>query len=195
MAHINQAYLETVNVLANSIEGRDPYTQLHVDRVAMYARWLAEALCWPEAHLRSLEFGARLHDIGKIIVPDHILKKPGALTNEEWALMKQHPIAGAKILHNISHLRPVTAYVLYHHERWDGSGYPQGLKGREIPIEGRLLAIVDVYDALTTIRPYHPARPQHEVQKFLQLRSGTLFDPDLVEIFLKSLQEHRKVHP
>lgn len=188
IAHIGQAYLETVKVLANLIEGRDLYTHGHVERVARYARWIAEALQWPPEQLRRLEFGARMHDIGKIVVPDHILNKASALTAEEWEIMKQHPSVGAKILRNIQYLRDIVPYVLYHHERWDGSGYPEGLQGRDIPIEGRLLAIADVYDALTTARPYHPARPTSEVIKFLRMRSNVHFDPDLVEIFIRTLQ-------
>ncbi len=189
VALIDQAYLETVNVLANTIEGRDPYTHGHVERVAAYAQCLAQELGWPEENLRLLAFGARLHDIGKIIVPDHILKKGGGLSPEEWALMKQHPIAGAKILRNIRHLQAAEPYVLHHHERWDGSGYPFGLHGREIPMEGRLLALADVYDALTTARPYHPARPRPEVFAYLNIRAGKHFDPDLVPIFLQAIQK------
>ena len=101
--------------------------------------------------------------------------------------MRQHPEAGVKILRGISHLQGTLPYILYHHERWDGSGYPHGLHGKQIPVEGRVLAIADVYDALTTERPYHPPRPRAEVVKFLQLNSGTLFDPNLVSIFLSSL--------
>lgn len=190
VAYMDQAYLEMVNVLANTIETRDPYTQGHVERLARYARWLAEPLDWPLEHMRRLEFGARLHDVGKIVVPDHILKKPGPLTDEEWELMKQHPIAGARILSNISNLQSAIPFVLYHHERWDGTGYPRGLKGREIPLEGRLLAIVDVYDALTTDRPFHPARPVAEVLKYLSLRSGHQFDPELINLFLQVIQKH-----
>jgi putative two-component system response regulator len=192
IAYINQAYLETVKVLANTIETRDPYTHGHVERVATYARWLANALSWPAENMRMLEFGSRLHDIGKIIVPDHILKKPGQLTPEEWSLMKQHTEAGAKILRGISHLQIITPYVLHHHERWDGSGYPHGLKGREIPLEGRLLAIADVYDALTSARPYHPARSHRDVIRYLQIRSGTHFDPDLSAIFIQVLEKKAK---
>jgi len=192
IAHIDQAYLETVNVLANTIEGRDPLTHGHVERVAQYARWLAEEMGWPPENLRMLEFGSRLHDIGKIIVPDHILNKPEALTPEEWALMKRHPEAGAKILQNIHHLKAITPYVLYHHERWDGNGYPHGLKGKEIPLEGRLLTIVDVYDALTTTRPYHPKRHPHEVMKFLSMQAGKQFDPDLTAIFIDVLNKRLK---
>jgi len=190
MAQIGQAYLETVNVLANAIEGRDPYTRGHVERVASYAERVAVALDWPPDQLRILDFGARLHDIGKIVVPDHILKKGGPLTEAEWDVMKQHPEAGAKILSEISHLRETIPYILNHHEHWDGTGYPYGLKGKTIPVEGRLLAVVDVYDALTTSRPYHPARPPAEVVKFLQLKSGVFFDPHMVEAFIAVLEKN-----
>src|SRR5258708_7598049 len=175
VAQIGQAYLETVNVLANAIEGRDPYTRGHVERVATYATQMARGLSWSDSEMRTLDFGARLHDIGKIIVPDSVLKKTGPLTDTEWALMRQHPEAGAKILDQISHLRDTIPYVLNHHEHWDGTGYPRGLKGKEIPIQGRLLAVVDVFDALTTARPYHPARPAAEVVKFLQVKTGSFF--------------------
>lgn len=193
IALIDQAYLETIEVLANTVEMRDPYTHGHIGRVSMYAQWLAEAMEWPQEQLRMLAFGARLHDIGKVIVPDHILKKPGDLTEEEWDLMKQHPVAGAKIVGSIKHLKEATNYVLYHHEHWDGSGYPHGLQGRDIPIEGRLLAIADVYDALTTDRPYHPARPRAEVTRYLQQRAGVQFDPDMVPFFVQILEEKMRL--
>ena len=107
--------------------------------------------------------------------------------------MKQHPTAGARILSNIKHLNNAVDYVLYHHERWDGSGYPKGLVGRDIPIEGRLLAIADVYDALTTDRPYHPARPRSEVVIYLRSRAGVHFDPDLVPIFAQVLERRARM--
>jgi len=190
-AHIGQAYLETVTVMANAIEGRDRYTRGHVDRVTTYATWLAEELRWPPDHLRILELGARLHDIGKIRVPDHILNKPGPLDDEEWEIMRKHPSVGARILRGISHLQPAMPYILYHHERWDGTGYPEGLKGREIPIEARLLAIADVYDAITTRRPYHTPQSDVEVIQILRSESGKHFDPDLVQIFIRALEKHR----
>jgi len=188
VAHIGKAYLETVTVLANTIEGRDPYTHGHVSRVVSYARALAVAIGWKEEHLRILEVGALLHDIGKIVVPDQILNKPGPLSDEEWILMKQHPAAGAKILQEISHLRDALPYIYSHHEHWDGSGYPQRLSGKNIPIEGRLLTLADVYDALTTKRPYHPARPKEEVISFLQYYAGKHFDPELVPVFIQVLR-------
>jgi len=189
VAHIGQAYLETVTVLANAIEGRDYYTRGHVDRVTAYALRLAKELRWPPNQLRILELGARLHDIGKVRVPDNILNKPGPLNDEEWAIMKKHPSVGARVLRGISHLRPAMPCILYHHERWDGKGYPEGLKGREIPIEARLLAIVDVYDAITTKRPYHPAKSYQEVVELLKSESGKHFDPDLVPIFINIIAE------
>jgi putative two-component system response regulator len=192
IALVDQAYLDTVTVLAKTIEGRDPHTYGHIDRVVKYARWLAEALDWPADLMRWLEFGARLHDIGKIIVPDQHLKKTGPLTAEEWHIMKQHPEAGAKILHDIGYLNDAIPYVLYHHERWDGKGYPFGMHGRDIPIEGRMMAIVDVYDALTTDRPYHPAMPYAEVTTYLQAKGGTIFDPELVSIFVQILRDRQQ---
>jgi putative two-component system response regulator len=192
VAHIGQAYLETVKVLANAIEGRDRYTRGHVDRVTRYATWMAEELRWPDHQIKTLKFGCRLHDIGKIIIPDHILNKKGRLTEDEWQLMRQHPIAGQKILHNIKHLEETQPYILYHHERWDGSGYPEGLKGREIPLEARLLAIADIYDALTTERSYHPARPHQEVLKYIRMTAGKEVDPDLAEVFLKVMKNRYK---
>jgi putative two-component system response regulator len=189
VAHIGQAYLETVTVLANAIEGRDFYTRGHVDRVTNYALLFAKELQWPPDHLRTLELGARLHDIGKVRVPDHILNKPGPLNEEEWSIMKKHPSMGTRILRGISHLRPAMPYILYHHERWDGTGYPEGLKRREIPIEARLLAIVDAYDAITTRRPYHPGKSNQEVIEIMKTESGKHFDPDLVPIFIDIIEK------
>jgi len=191
VAHIGTAYLETVKVIANAIEGRDRYTRGHVDRVTTYAKWLAEELRWPLDHIRILEFGARLHDIGKVTVPDQILNKPGPLNDEEWFIMRKHPTVGARILRDISHLQSAMPYILYHHERWDGTGYPEGLQGREIPIEARLLAITDVYDAVTTNRPYHPPQRYVDVIELLKSESGKHFDPDLVPIFLNVIDRKR----
>jgi putative two-component system response regulator len=190
IAHIDLAYLETVTMLANAIESRDSYTHGHVERVTRYARWLAEKLRWPDENLRSLEYGARLHDIGKIIVPDHILLKNGPLTDSEWSEMKRHPEAGASMLVNISHLRDAVPYVLHHHEWWDGSGYPRGLVGREIPIEARIMAIVDVYDALTTNRPYRSAEGSGYVKEYMKEFIGKQFDPEMFEIFIEVLDDH-----
>ncbi len=191
VAQVGQAYLDTVMVLANAIEGRDKYTRGHVERVTAYALWLAKALKWPAQHLRVLEFGARLHDIGKIIIPGHILNKPEPLSDDEWALMKKHTVAGAKMLQEIPHLRGTLPYILYHHEKWDGSGYPKGLKAKEIPIQGRILALADVYDAISTARPYHKATPHEAVIKIISEEAGRHFDPQLVPIFIKIMNAKR----
>jgi putative two-component system response regulator len=190
IAHIDQAYLETVEVLANAVEGRDRYTRGHIERVTTYALWMAEELRWPSENIRILQFGSRLHDIGKVIVPDQILNKPGQLNAEEWDLMKKHPIAGAKIIQKISHLEEAIPYVLHHHEKWSGDGYPHGLNGREIPLGARILALADVYDAMTTLRPYRPARSRDVVLKLIAEDSGKHFDPDLVPTFTQVIRIH-----
>lgn len=189
-AHTEKAYLETVKSLANAIEGRDKYARGHNNRVTSYALWVAKALKWPKHHLRALTFGARLHDIGKIAIPAKTLNKPQSLTKEEWALIKQHPVIGAKMIQRIHYLNSAVPYVLYHHERWDGSGYPKGFSAKEIPVQGRLLAIVDSYDSLTTARPYHPAREHEEVVQFLRSKAGTYFDPDLTRIFIDIIERY-----
>jgi len=183
-AQVGQAYLDTVKVLANAIEGRDKYTRGHVERVTTYSLWLAKALKWSAQHIRILEFGARLHDIGKIVIPGSILNKPDRLTDEEWELMKNHTFAGAKMLQNIPHLRGTLPYILCHHEKWDGSGYPKGLKSKEIPIQGRVLALADAYDAMTSSRSYQNAKNHAEVIKIISADAGTHFDPQLAPMFI-----------
>ncbi len=190
IAHIDQAYLETVEVLANAVEGRDRYTRGHIERVTTYAIWMVEELRWPSENMRILQFGARLHDIGKIIVPDQVLNKPGRLNSEEWNLMKKHPVAGAKILQKISHLEEAMPYILYHHEKWDGTGYPEGKRGREIPLGARILALADVFDAMTTGRPYRPAQSRELVLEYIAKESGNHFDPDLVPTFIQIIKHH-----
>lgn len=180
-----EAHLQTVLLMANVIESRDPYTRGHVDRVCELSLMLGRELGWDKYSLTMLEFGAILHDIGKIIVPTEILNKPGKLTDDEWAFLRQHPEAGAKMLEDIHHLKPAIPFVLYHHENWNGSGYPFGLKGKNIPIEGRLLAIADAYDAMTSERSYHKAIPKEEALQRIKEESGICFDPFLVEAFLK----------
>ena len=193
VSHIDQAHLETVEVLANAVEGRDRYTRGHIERVTTYALWMAEELRWPQDQIRILKFGARLHDIGKIIIPDHILNKPEKLDADEWQLMKEHPVAGGRILQKISHLLDALPYILYHHERWDGSGYPEGLAGRDIPVGARILALADVYDALSTARPYHPPMQRDKVFKFIQSQVGQHFDPDMVSIFIRVIEKRSRV--
>lgn len=180
------AHLQTVIMLANVIEARDPYTAGHLERVRRLALNLAFALNWKQVDIAILEFGAILHDIGKIIVPSRMLKKTGPLDEEEWKLMRQHPEAGAKMLEGVDHLRAAIPYVLCHHEWWNGSGYPHGLKGEKIPKEGRLLAIVDAFDAMTTNRPYHAGMSVADAMEEIRRNREIYFDPVMADIFIKS---------
>jgi putative two-component system response regulator len=180
-----EAHLQTLMVLANVIEARDPQTRGHVERVQYNAMALGRALGWSLEDLTFLEFGAILHDVGKIVVPRAILNKQGSLDPEELQVMRQHAEAGAAMLNGVDHLRPVIPYALCHHERWDGNGYPRGLTGEDIPKEGRLLAIVDVYDAMISDRPYRAGMDKEMVLDELRKGAGTHFDPQMVEVFLR----------
>ncbi len=181
----HEAHLQTITLLANVIEARDAYTRGHVERVQQFAVELGRALNWSLEDMTILEFGALLHDVGKITTPESVLNKPGQLTPEETEIMRAHTTAGAHIIEGVPHLRPAKPYVLSHHERWDGTGYPQGLMGEDIPREGRLMAIVDVYDALTSDRPYHKGITPKEALNFLQRGSGKHFDPQMADVFCK----------
>jgi putative two-component system response regulator len=180
------AHLQTVIMLANVIEARDPYTAGHLERVRRLALNLAFALDWENEQIVFLEFGAILHDIGKIIVPSRVLKKTGPLDEDEWKLMRQHPEAGAKMLEGVDHLKAAIPYVLNHHEWWNGSGYPMGLKGENIPREGRLLAIVDAFDAMTTNRPYHVSMMANDAIEEICQNRGVYFDPKMVDVFIRA---------
>jgi len=180
------AHLQTVIMLANVIETRDPYTAGHLERVRRLSINLAFALNWNTEDIAILEFGAILHDIGKIVVPSQVLKKTGPLTKEEWKLMRQHPEVGAKMLEGVDHLKAAVPYVLNHHEWWNGSGYPVGLKGEKIPREGRLLAIADAFDAMTTNRPYHSSMPAVDALDELARYRGIYFDPEMVDAFIQT---------
>lgn len=180
----HQAHLQTITLLANVIEARDAYTRGHVERVQQAAIELGRALNWSPEDMIILEFGALLHDVGKITTPESVLNKPGQLTPEEVEIMRNHTVAGAHIIESVPHLRPAKPYVLYHHERWDGTGYPEGLSGEGIPREGRLMAIVDVYDALTSNRPYHTGITAREALNFLRHGSGKHFDPHMADVFI-----------
>ncbi|RME88711.1 MAG: response regulator [Anaerolineae bacterium] len=188
MVDTREAHLQTVLMLANAIEIRDPYTRGHVERVRRLALAFGRALGLDEGSMLALEFGAILHDVGKIIIPKEILVKPGSLTEEEKAIMQQHVLAGANMLKGITHLKAALPYVLYHHERWDGTGYPHGLAGESIPFEGRLLAIVDAYDALISDRSYRPGRPIEQALLEIERSISTYFDPYLADVFLEMMR-------
>ncbi len=179
------AHVQTVRMLANAVEARERYTRGHVERVQHYALQLARALGWEAEALSLCEFGALLHDVGKLAVPRSILNKRRPLTYSEWELLRRHPETGRQMLEGVDHLRGAIPYVLYHHERWNGTGYPARLAGLEIPREGRLLAIVDAYDAMTTNRPYRLAMPVDQALAEIRKQSGVQFDPAIVEVFVQ----------
>jgi HD-GYP domain-containing protein (c-di-GMP phosphodiesterase class II) len=144
---------------------------------------MAEALGVGEDELTHIRRGALLHDIGKIGIPDSILLKPGELTDEEWEIMKQHPVFAYNMLSEIEYLEPALDIPFCHHERWDGTGYPRGLKGEAIPLAARIFAVIDVWDALLSDRPYRDAWPEDKVRDYIRAQSGTHFDPAVVDVF------------
>ena len=166
-----------------ALELRDKETEGHSLRVVDLAMALAEHLGLPPEQMEHVQRGALLHDIGKLGVPDAILLKPGALTPEEWSVMKRHPIYAHDWIEPIPYLKPALAIPWCHHERWDGSGYPRGLQGEEIPLEARIFALVDVWDALLSDRPYRPAWERQKVLAYLQEESGKHFDLRVVDAF------------
>jgi putative nucleotidyltransferase with HDIG domain len=182
-------YRASVEVLAATIDAKDPYTHDHSRKVARYARLLAEALgCSPE-EVEQIELAGLLHDVGKIGVPDPILRKPGRLTPEEWELMKAHARLGADILAAHPALRPIVPLVRHHHERWDGRGYPDGLEGSQIPLGAAIIGLADAFDTMTSDRPYRRAMPIAAAVEELERCSGTQFHPDVVATFRRLLEE------
>ncbi|HOJ34350.1 MAG TPA: HD domain-containing protein [Candidatus Hydrogenedentes bacterium] len=182
---VEKGYHDTLVVLANTIEMRDHYTIGHTWRVTHFAVEIGRKLGWTEEKLRECEMGGILHDVGKIAIDDAILRKAGKLTDEEFAKMKIHPERGARMMQDEEFLTPLIPYALYHHERWDGKGYPFGLAGQDIPIEGRVIAVADTYDAMTSNRPYRKGLdPEVAVQEIIK-GSGTQFDPACVEALVE----------
>jgi ribonuclease P protein subunit RPR2 len=180
---LRRSYMATVRALSNAVEARDAYTGKHAERVTAYGMEVVRALGMDLTHVPELEFGFLLHDVGKVAIPDAILYKPESLTAEERALMARHPVIGAEIIRGIDFLGDASLVVLSHHERWDGTGYPDGLAGEEIPLVARVFAIADVLDALTTDRPYRPASPLAVARRMIIVESGTHFDPRVVDAF------------
>ena len=178
-----RSYKDTVRALSNAVEARDAYTGKHAERVAAYGITIARVLGIYRPDAPELEFGFLLHDIGKVAIPDAILYKPGPLTEDERRLMSTHPVVGAGIIGGIEFLHEATQVVRSHHERWDGTGYPDGLAGEEIPLAARVFAVADVFDALTTDRPYRGAVSLSEARKIIGQGSGTHFDPAVVSAF------------
>lgn len=185
---LKKSYLQAIRALASAIEARDVYTAGHTDRVTRLAEQIALHLGWSERDIQTLQVGCTLHDIGKIGVPDAILTKTDRLTDAERKMMNKHPQMGLKIIRGVDLLRPAIPYLASHHERFDGTGYPRGLKGEEIPVEGRVLAVADTFDAIMSDRPYRKGAPVAVAIKELLDNRGTQFDPDIVTAFLGVLR-------
>jgi putative nucleotidyltransferase with HDIG domain len=180
---LTRSYMATVRALSNAVEARDAYTGRHAERVSRFAIEVSRELGLPAPDAPEVEFGFLLHDVGKLAVPDAILFKPGPLTSEERTLMSQHTIVGAEIMRDIEFLAEASKVVRSHHERWDGSGYPDGLAGEQIPLSARAFAVADVFDALTTNRPYRVALSVAQARAMIDEQSGSHFDPQVVEAF------------
>ena len=188
-AELMLAYEATLEGWSAALDLRDHETEGHTQRVTALTIELAEAMGIKEAELVNIRRGALLHDIGKMGVPDHILLKPGSLNEEEWQHMRMHAVYAYNLLSNISYLRDALDIPYCHHERWNGSGYPQGLKGEEIPLPARIFAVADVYDALTSNRPYRSGWPREKALSYIREQSGNYFDPKVVDIFLRMINE------
>jgi HD-GYP domain-containing protein (c-di-GMP phosphodiesterase class II) len=182
---LQRAYLDTVNALVNSLEARDNYTRGHTGRVTIFTREIAKNMGLKDEALFTIELGALLHDVGKIGVPDAILNKAGPLDKDEFEIIKKHPDKGILILENVVYLKQAVPAVLYHHERFDGSGYPRKIDGKNIPLSGRIIAIADSFDAMTSDRPYRPRMKFSMATEELIKGSGTQFDPEIVDVFLR----------
>jgi putative two-component system response regulator len=184
-AHIDlqKAYDATLEGWAHALELRDSETQGHSMRVTQKTLELARAMGITDGDLDHVRRGALLHDIGKMGIPDAVLQKPGPLTAEEWTVMKRHPEYAYRLLSPIDYLRPALDIPYCHHERWDGTGYPRGVKGEEIPLSARVFAVVDVYDALSTDRPYRPAFTVDKINAHLAESAGSHFDPRVLDAF------------
>ncbi len=180
---LTRSYAATVRALAGAVEARDAYTGKHAERVTAYGIEIARSLGLARPETPEMEFGFLLHDIGKVAIPDRILYKPGALSDEERVLMNRHSVIGSEILSGIEFLDEAAQVVRSHHERWDGSGYPDGLRGDQIPLAARVFAVADVLDALTTDRPYRPCSPLGQARATIRAGAGSQFDPRVIEGF------------
>ena len=184
-----QAYDKTIDGWSRALDLRDKETENHTRRVTELTLRLARRFGIPDAELIHIRRGATLHDIGKVAMPDSILFKPALLTADEWIIMRRHPLIAAEIIKPISYLAPALPIPRFHHEKWDGSGYPDGLSGDSIPLAARLFTLADVYDALTSDRPYRRAWSHADTLDYIRIKSGIFFDPRIVPIFLHMMTE------
>ncbi len=188
---LQKSYYDTLKVVVDSLEVRDYYTIGHGRRVALFAKIVAEEMGWSEERLKLVEMGGIIHDLGKIGIEDAILRKETKLTEAEMEQMQFHPEIGARLVRDVDFLKPILPYILYHQEHYDGTGYPHQLKGEEIPIEGRLLAVADTFDAMTSDRPYRKAMDVEKALRIVKEGNGRQFDPQVVEAFLRAWDKGR----
>lgn len=183
LAQLQTAYDDSLIMLANAIEQRDQYTRGHVERVTDQALTIARQFGWTQSRMSQLQYGSILHDIGKIHIPESVLRKPGPLTEDEWVEMKKHPLLGVEMIRDISYLAPAIPVIHYHHERWDGKGYPDGLAADDIPMVARIVSVADALDAMITTRSYHHALTPQEAYDEIIRGSGNRYDPEVVSAF------------
>ena len=188
---LRELFYKTIKLIAAALDAKDPYTHGHSMRVTMYSMILAKKLNLDDTMLEEIETAGLLHDIGKIGIPQRILCKPGKLTDEEFEVMKSHPEQGEKMLKDIKKLTLISNWLRTHHEKWDGTGYPNGLKGEEIPLSGRIIALADTYDAMTSDRPYRKALSHEIAIEEIKRCAGTQFDPVLAQLFAENQEEIR----
>lgn len=195
---LEDAFIYTMNALARAAEGKDDVTGDHIKRVNLYAGFIARALDMEKDFVQQVEIAAQMHDVGKILVPDDILNKPGKLTDEEYALMQQHTLFGVRVIGESDHLTMAASIARSHHERYDGTGYPEGLKGDAIPIEARIVAMADVYDALRSPRPYKRGFTHEEAFHIITVGDGRVephhFDPDVLRVFEENHEAFREMY-
>jgi HD-GYP domain-containing protein (c-di-GMP phosphodiesterase class II) len=188
-----QLLLDAIRSLVYAIEAKDPYTCGHSERVALFARRLARELGFDEEGCQRVYLSGLLHDLGKIGISGSILRKQGQPTEEEFAEVTRHPEQAWAMLHELHHLQPMLPGVLHHHESFDGTGYPDGLSGEEIPLDARVMAVADAYDAMTSDRPYRKGMPQEKVEAILRAGCGTHWDPRVVEAFLAAMPDMLRI--
>ncbi|MDZ7844723.1 MAG: HD domain-containing phosphohydrolase [Anaerolineales bacterium] len=186
-----RAYNEVIEGWAKALELRDQETEGHSRQVEQLTLDIARRMGMQGEQLAHIRQGALLHDIGKMGIPDQILHKPGKLSEAEWEVMRKHPTFAYELLSPIDHLKPALAIPYSHHEKWDGSGYPRGLKGTEIPLEARIFAVVDVWDALRSDRPYRDAWSDERALEYIKDQSGEHFDPRAVDVFLDAIDQEQ----
>ena len=186
---LQELFLNSIRALTAALDARDPYTRGHSERVTQFALAIADELSLSEEEKKEIELAALLHDIGKVGIEDAVLKKPGRLTPEEYELMKTHPEKGYSILKFIKQLEPSLCGVRYHHEHYDGSGYPAGLSKEEIPLYARIIAVADVFDALTSDRPYRPRFTEQEAIRIMREEAGKQLDPIVFEAFMRAYEK------